>query len=330
MPPVVSIITPTYNHELFIGSCIESVLNQTYQNWEHLIIDDGSTDKTWQIVTRFASKDSRIKPLRQKNKGIWRLSETYNTMLAQSKGSVIAILEGDDYWPNNKLADQLAAHTSDVSLSYGISVMVTNDGQTIGLCHQPPFCGRVDHVTYLKMLLLRQSGIQPVSVLLSADKLKSIGGFHQGQFPAVDYPTFVRLSQISGDIVFEAQIWGYWRQHDSQVTASKGIELIEGRLRISLEQYASLSDELRKKIAISEKDIRHAHRSGLSDSYLAAVRSALIQKDLVLLHKYLAPLWKYGNMKRKIQSIYALLAIRIGWNMEPLLQLYERLLERQG
>ena len=63
--PLVSIITPTYNHEEYIGTCIDSVLNQTYQNWEMIIIDDGSTDKTGYEVTKY--NDDRIKYVKQEN-----------------------------------------------------------------------------------------------------------------------------------------------------------------------------------------------------------------------------------------------------------------------
>ena len=76
---LVSIITPTFNHERFIGTCIENVLKQTFQNWEMIIIDDGSTDKTEYEVTKYT--DDRIRYVKQENVGIWKLSETYNKAL---------------------------------------------------------------------------------------------------------------------------------------------------------------------------------------------------------------------------------------------------------
>ena len=78
-PILVSIITPTYNHEKFIGNCIESVLAQTYPYWEQIIVDDGSNDDTGKIIASY--KDKRIKYIKQKNKGIWKLKETYNKAL---------------------------------------------------------------------------------------------------------------------------------------------------------------------------------------------------------------------------------------------------------
>ena len=82
--PLVSIITPTYNHEKYIGDCIRSVQDQTYTNWEMIIVDDGSTDRTFTIAQTSADSHDRIKLCTQKNLGIFRLGETYNFALALS------------------------------------------------------------------------------------------------------------------------------------------------------------------------------------------------------------------------------------------------------
>ena len=66
--PLVSIITPTYNHENFIAQCLESVLSQSYVAWEQIVVDDGSTDRTREIISQY--KDERIKYIHQANKGI--------------------------------------------------------------------------------------------------------------------------------------------------------------------------------------------------------------------------------------------------------------------
>jgi len=106
---LVSVITPTYNHERFIAQCIESVLAQTYGHWEMIIVDDGSTDHTASIAEEYAKKDHRIKVIRQANNGIFRLAETYNKALGLANGELIAILEGDDTWQNTKLEIQVDA-----------------------------------------------------------------------------------------------------------------------------------------------------------------------------------------------------------------------------
>src|ERR1700690_1726677 len=116
--PLVSVVTPTYNHERFIGPCIESLLGQSYPDWEQIIIDDGSTDDTGKIVSTY--RDSRIRYHSQANQGPFELAKTYNRALALARGELIAILEGDDYWPANKLATLIPAFQDEaVVLAYG-------------------------------------------------------------------------------------------------------------------------------------------------------------------------------------------------------------------
>src|SRR3954468_10426855 len=77
---LVSIITPTYDHERFIGTCIDSVLGQTYADWEQVIVDDGSKDQSGQIITTY--NDHRIRYFHQSNQGPFELANTYNHALA--------------------------------------------------------------------------------------------------------------------------------------------------------------------------------------------------------------------------------------------------------
>ena len=101
----VSVITPTFNAERFIGDTIESVLNQSYQDFELIIVDDCSTDRTEQIIKRYIEKDERIK--------FYKLSENSgaavarNTALDKAIGRYIAFLDGDDLWHKEKLEKQL-------------------------------------------------------------------------------------------------------------------------------------------------------------------------------------------------------------------------------
>ena len=101
----VSIITPTYNSERFIAETIVSVQAQTYQDWEMIIVDDCSTDKTAEIVASFQEKDSRIKYFyNSTNKGS---ALSRNLALQKAKGKWIAFLDSDDIWHPEKLEKQI-------------------------------------------------------------------------------------------------------------------------------------------------------------------------------------------------------------------------------
>lgn len=102
---MVSIIMPVYNGERYIGTSIESVLSQTYLNWELLIINDNSNDKTKQIVKGYQKKDSRIKIYNLKtNNGV---ANARNIGIENSRGKYIAFLDSDDIWLSEKLEKQI-------------------------------------------------------------------------------------------------------------------------------------------------------------------------------------------------------------------------------
>ncbi|HRK22833.1 MAG TPA: glycosyltransferase family A protein, partial [Fimbriimonadaceae bacterium] len=103
--PAVSILTPTYRHAAFIESTIASVQAQTFEDWEMLVLDDGSDDGTADLAE--AIGDPRVRVFREPHRGIERLEETYNRGLAEARGDLVAILEGDDLWPAEKIAIQV-------------------------------------------------------------------------------------------------------------------------------------------------------------------------------------------------------------------------------
>ena len=101
----ISIITPTYNSERFVAETIESVLQQTYSNWEMLIVDDCSKDSTVEIVRQYSKKDGRIKLFLQNvNLGA---GQARNRAIKEAEGQYIAFLDSDDLWYPEKLEKQL-------------------------------------------------------------------------------------------------------------------------------------------------------------------------------------------------------------------------------
>jgi glycosyltransferase involved in cell wall biosynthesis len=103
--PKFSVLMPSYNHERFIGSAIESVLGQTFEDLELIIVDDGSTDGSVEVIKRYAEQDPRITSLfHEVNMGI---SRTMNDALSIAAGEYVALLSSDDEWIEHKLEKQL-------------------------------------------------------------------------------------------------------------------------------------------------------------------------------------------------------------------------------
>lgn len=324
--PLVSIITPTYNHEQFIAECIESVLAQSYSNWEMLIVDDGSTDHTWQVIQQYAVKDSRIRAFHQENKGIWRLAETYNYALEKSLGEFIAILEGDDFWPKDKLAKQINYHLSNPNLilSHG-KVFIVKKGLIIGEYPKPPLAGLLPSLDYFQLAILSRSCIMPVSVMIKKTYLEQIDGFIQAPtFPAVDYSTWLRLFKLQGEVSWLDSNLGFWRQSTAQVTQNLDADIAEAVLKIALAEIKSLPPELDFLAKIEPKRVIRTHYiQNILPSYVVIARKALIKKDKHKATFYAFKLIRRGTLKRKLQGFYILLASNLGWNMEHILRSYE-------
>ncbi len=286
--PLVSIITPTYNHEIFIGQCIESVLAQRYKNWEQIIIDDGSVDRTSEIIKKY--KDSRIRYIRQENLGIWQLGKTYNKALELSRGDFIAILEGDDYWYENKLAIQLPYFKEEkIILTWGKAVSGYNNKAIMSAYPKDFWLNKNTYQNIppgkaLRKLLLRNF-ISSVTVVVRKSILLKIGGFKQySNLPLVDHPTWIELS-LKGEFRFINETLGFWRRHPSQVSARFFKELLFKFAEFNNEFCNGLPTNLKRSMKINDKLVKSRYywlkgRFGLTNKQWRGARKDLLQAFL--------------------------------------------------
>ena len=132
--PLISVIVPVYNVEKYIRACLESVLQQTFDIFEVICVDDGSTDRSVDIINEFT--DSRIRVISQKNRG---LAGARNTGIRFSKAPFVALLDSDDLWHPEKL-QQHFKHLCDnpqLGISYSASQFIDEDGNPIGISQNP-------------------------------------------------------------------------------------------------------------------------------------------------------------------------------------------------
>jgi glycosyltransferase involved in cell wall biosynthesis len=130
--PLVSVIIPAYNAESFIHFTLDSVLAQTYQDFEVIVVDDGSSDRTPQIVESFAQRDPRIQLLRQPNSGV---AAARNLAIQAWKGLYVSPIDADDIWYPQKLEKQVRCieeADESVGLVYSWSVYLNEAGEIIG------------------------------------------------------------------------------------------------------------------------------------------------------------------------------------------------------
>ncbi|MDA0890506.1 MAG: glycosyltransferase family 2 protein [Bacteroidetes bacterium] len=130
MNSLVSIITPCYNSSKFIEDCINSVLAQTYTNWEMIIVDDFSTDNSKEKITVLSENDTRIKTIfLDKNIGA---AKARNIAISKAKGKYIAFLDSDDLWTPTKLEDQIYfMQEKNIAFSYTTYQSISEDGNKL-------------------------------------------------------------------------------------------------------------------------------------------------------------------------------------------------------
>jgi glycosyltransferase involved in cell wall biosynthesis len=249
----ISIITPTYNHEKFIGKCIESVLAQNYPHWEQIIVDDGSTDGTEEIVNSY--NDKRIKFIKNEHKGILRLKETYDMALDKSMGKIIAILEGDDYWPDYKLEKQISSFDDpDVVLSWGKACITNEHDKITG--YRPKSINWLKKKSDKKLYknLFFGNFIPACTVMCRRSTLIEINGFKQcKKFPYVDHTTWLELG-LRGKLIYLDHVLGYWRHHDTQISVIMSLEMVES-LIYGINLLKRMSKDQRKHLNIGLTDL---------------------------------------------------------------------------
>lgn len=286
MQPIVSIITPTYNHQRFISECIRSVIGQTFRDWEMLIVNDGSTDSTAETASGFVELDPRIRLFNRENVGILRLAETYNYALGLAKGKYIAILEGDDVWEHDKLARQVKALESDPGLILAWGTANVVDAERSKVYYSSPDPASKDARFYnnrppgsILNVLFFTNCIPALTLLIRKDALDDIGGFQQGHgLPLIDLPTLHQLC-VRGPFYFDRSLLGSWRIYPGQTTKRYVADIVKGFRDLALENFNRFTSLPGVAIDVDERKLRRHFRRAMIVAYSRDGRYKLIRKE---------------------------------------------------
>jgi glycosyltransferase involved in cell wall biosynthesis len=223
--PKVSVIIPAYNHGHFLGEAIQSVLDQTFPEFELIVVDDGSTDNTKEVVESF--KDPRIRYIYQENRG---LPAARNTGIKASGGEYIAFLDSDDVWlPRNlELKVQVLDARPDVALVCSDFYPFDNEtGAIIGrFWHDKPFLSWLNPQEVarqpLKELLSRGGCFIRYSVaVMRREVFTEVGYFDESIWGHEDWDMSVRIVQRFPIETIDIPLARY-RVHGSNLTANQG------------------------------------------------------------------------------------------------------------
>lgn len=185
----VSVIIPAYNCEHYIKDTVESVLSQTYEDIELIIIDDGSTDRTREIVKRFGSKVEYV--YQDKNVGP---SATRNRGIEQAKGKYIAFLDHDDVWMPNKIEEQikLLENNKDIALVYSNGCSINSSGVQVS---STLFDIAKPHRGFAFEELILDNFIPTSSVIVRKQILNEVGGFNERFLISQDFDLYLRIAE---------------------------------------------------------------------------------------------------------------------------------------
>lgn len=184
--PLVSVVVPTYNRSGLVGRAIRSVLAQSFQDWEMLVIDDASEDDTEEVVAGFS--DSRIRYIQHAtNQGG---SAARNTGIREARGTYIAFLDSDDTWLPSKLELQVKAFSkSDTSVGLIYTGMIHKHENGESSKYPPRFRGNLTH-----NLLTRNVIGSTSTAIIRGDVFERVGGFDPGLPARQDVDLWLRIA----------------------------------------------------------------------------------------------------------------------------------------
>jgi len=226
--PRVSVLMSVYNGERFLKSAIESILDQTFTDFEFLILDDGSTDSTWEILEKYADKDERV--LLVRNEHNIGLTRSLNKGLRLARGEYLARQDADDISLPKRL--ELQVKFLDMNPEVGVvgtgMEIIDENGKILRL-QQPP----TDHESITAELLLKNHAIGHSTVMAKLSALKEFGGYNERLPYAQDYDLWWCLSR-KRKIGNLPEILVQWRDTLGSISRKRREEQLECIFTVSL------------------------------------------------------------------------------------------------
>lgn len=287
---------PCYNAEAYIAEAINSVINQTYPNVELVIVDDGSSDNSYEICQRFVEQNNiNILLFKQNNNGPY---PARNYGLSQTNGTYIAFLDADDYWAKDCLKKLIQAiKDSNSDLAYCGWQNVGQGGPGSNEPYIPPEYEKGDVIkSFLK------SCPWPIHAALIKRKImQQLDGFSERYFTSLDFDLWLRSTTVTTNIVRVPEVLAFYRWHSAgQISSIKSRQVIDAwKVRCDyINKHPDLVAHLSKN-EINEL----VNDSILSNAYIAYWRRD-IDSALTLFRKaFLIGHWRLKDLKYMLLSL---------------------------
>lgn len=224
--PLVSVVIPCYNHESFVQDSIQSVIDQTYQNIELIIIDDGSKDgsveKIKEMIPACQERFIRFEFRHRSNKG---LSATLNEALEWCEGIYFSGLASDDLMLKQKIKRQVEIFQQEAVVAvFGAVQLIDNNSNKIGEIRQS------DKIFAFNDLIYTDRFLPAPTQMIKLDKLREVGGFIEGMI-IEDWYIYLKILESGSKIIYIDELFCSYRSHDSN-TFSNPYKMALGRLQV--------------------------------------------------------------------------------------------------
>ena len=238
--PKVSVVIPAYNHEKYVGEAIQSVLDQTFQDFELIIINDGSTDNTEAEILKF--KDDRIRYYTQENRG---LSPTLNRGIELAQGEFFNFLPSDDVFLPEKLATQLKAFEEPKEIGVVFSYHLVVDGEGKEVKDDPIvdwFTVPFETKEEIFPALFERDFLSAPTALVKMECFKKVGLFDESLKTAQDYDMWMRILKYYELRLIKRPLLRL-RWHGANLTYRPTPETETERAKVLLKAYKNLNIE---------------------------------------------------------------------------------------
>src|SRR5215218_3667934 len=237
----VSVVIPCYNQAHFLPEAIQSVLTQSYTDFELIVVDDGSQDDTAEVTSRYAEEDSRVRLIEQQNRG---LAGARNRGLAQSVGEYVVFLDSDDRLLDEALevgVRELHAHPECAFVS-GQFEAIAADGSPFWRPYEPP----VERDGYV--MLLQYCFGMPAVVMYRRWVFEEVGGFDGSVDAAADWDLYLRIARRF-PIYHHGEVVAEYRQHGTSMNQNPAL-MLKSTMIVLRSQQRFLGDDKRREEAL--------------------------------------------------------------------------------
>lgn len=284
--PLISVVLPTYNGSRYLPAALDSVLAQTCPDWELIVVDDGSTDKTPQIISRYTALDARIRSIRHTQNR--KLPAALNSGFAAARGQFFSWISDDNLYRPQALArmvETLQAHP-EAAVVYSDMAFIDETGALTGQMFHAPPPQALAYKASVGLCFMYRRAVQ-----------EKLGGYDEGLFLAEDYDFWLRASVFFRLMPLNEDLYLY-RVHGGSLTSARRREVLQARERTVLKNLPHLNWATRRDRAEAYLSLSGIVREMGSPRAGLYVARAFVQHPLLVIARLLG-----RPLRRALQGV---------------------------